>query len=447
MLQAKERQSVTEVTRSCSLIANGWRLRFQNRILVRDFFWLMSPLEVTMKRSKDSGMHGTLYKTGVCLLACLVMIGFAAPCRAADLSAGETNSSMVVAQYLHDWTITGYASAYKDITATVDVSSLSAADAQITAEALVAVTMTLKDKSVSDIPAIQGMLSSLGMAQYDPSVSLAAQLPVSQKGLTEQERTQAEAQLKDWYRELSGYINTPFTGYLHLTLKGKMLLDGHLDESSVQLLIADGSDLVPAESVLPKPSAERTQEGATHMKEILQATTVSGASPMVSYTYDRIAARNYADTWTSNAPGPTYYNTLKWNLQVYPDSSTLAATGGDCVDYVSQALTAGGLPHDSLWAPSPTTSRPPYTSAWRSLSYFLPYMKGKGYLVASNFTSANAGGLRVFLDDTNQHTPYHVVMITKNDLTTRWYSSHTYDEQYSAYGDQANRAYYIVAGS
>lgn len=394
-----------------------------------------------MKRSKDSGMHGTLHKTGVCLLACLVMIGFAAPCRAAALSAGETNSSMVVAQYLHDWTITGYASAYKDITATIDVSLLSTADAQVTAEALVAVTMTLKDKSVSDIPAIQGMLSSLGMTQYDPSVSLAAQLPVSQKGLTEQERTQAEAQLKDWYRELSGYINTPFTGHLHLTLKGKMLLDGHLDESSVQLLIADGSDLVPAESVLPKPAAEREQEGVTHMKEILQATTVSGASPMVSYTYDRIAARNYADTWTSNAPGPTYYNTLKWNLVGYPYSVNY--TGGDCVDYVSQALTAGGLPQDSLWKP--------YTTAWLTLASqsgsFLPYMTGKSYLVASDFTWANAGGLRVFLDDASPHAPNHIVMITKNDLTTRWYSSHTYDEQCSTYGDQANRSYYIVAGS
>lgn len=396
-----------------------------------------------MKRFNDMRMHSTIHKIEICLIALLVMIGFAVPCRAADLSAGETSTSATVSQYLHDWTVTGYASAYKDITATVDVSSLSTADAQVTAEALVTVTMTLKDKSVSDIPAIQGMLSELGMTQYDPSVGLAAQLPASQKGLTEQEQTQAEAQLKNWYKELSGYINTPFTGYLSLTLKGKLLPDDHLDESSVQLLIADGNDLVSAESVLPHPAAEREQEGVTQMKETLQGSIVSGVSPQVSYTYDRIAARDYADKWTTTVTASPYYNTAKWNLLGYPDSTSLAATG-DCVDYVSQALTAGGLPHDSSWAPLPTTPRPPYTAAWRSLSYFLPYMTGKGYLVASNYTSANAGGVRVFIvGGINSH----IVMITRNDLTTRWYSGHTNDEKQAPYGDQANKLYYIVAGS
>ena len=383
------------------------------------------------KGGKDmNSMRSTIHKMEICLIVLLVMVGLSVPCRAADLGAGETSPSTAVSQYLHDWTVTGYASAYKDVAATVDVSSLSIAGSEVTAEALVAVTMTLKDKSVSDIPAIQGMLSQLGMTQYDPSVSLAVQLPASKEGLTEQEQTHAEAQLRDWYKELSGYINTPFTGYLSLTLKGKLLPDGHLDESSVQLLIADGSDLVPAESVLPHPAAEREQEGVAQMKDILQGTTVSIASSAVAYTYDRIAARDYADKYTSTVTASPYYNTSYWN------TAYSWYTSGDCVNYVSQALTAGGLPHDSSWKP--------YTSYWLSLSYFLPHMISVGYFVASDYTWANAGGVRIFVvDGVNSH----IVMITRNDLTTRWYSGHTNDEKQAPYGDQANRLYYVVAGA
>lgn len=367
-------------------------------------------------------------KVQICLIAVLVMVGMAVPCHAADLSAGETGPSTAISQYLHDWTVTGYASAYKDITATIDVYSLSTVGSEITAQALVAVTMTLKDKSVSEIPAIRGMLSALGMTQYDPSVSLAAQLPVSEKGQTEQQLAEAEAQLKDWYKELSEYINKPFTGNLMLTLKGKLMLDGRLDEFSVQLFIADGNDLVPAESVLPRPVSERQQDGVNHMDEIVQGTAIS-RTPL-SYTYNRITASNYADQYTSTVTASPYYNTSYWN------TAYSWYTGEDCVNYVSQALTAGGLPHDSYWKP--------YTSYWLSLSYFLPHMTSVGYFVASDYTWANAGAVRVFVEN---GVNTHIVMITRNDLTTRWYSGHTNDEKQAPYSDQANRLYYKVAGS
>lgn len=367
-------------------------------------------------------------KIELCLIAFLVMVGMAVPCRAADLSAGATGPGAAVSRYLHDWTVTGYASAYKNITATVDVYSLSTVGSEVAAQALVAVTMTLKDKSVSEIPVILGMLSALGMTQYDPSVSLVAQLPVSDKGQTKQQLAEAEAQLKHWYKELSGYINKPFTGNLMLTLKGKLMLDGRLDGTSVQLLIADGNDLVPAEDVLPRLASEREQDGTNHMNEILQGTPIPGAS--LRYTYDRIAARDYADQYTSTVTAPPYYNTSYWN------TAYSWYTGGDCVNYVSQALTAGGLPHDSYWKP--------YTSYWLSLSYFLPHMISVGYFVASDYTWANAGAVRVFVEN---GVNTHIVMITRNDLTTRWYSGHTNDEKQAPYSNQANRLYYKVAGS
>ncbi len=66
---------------------------------------------------KTSAIH----KIELSLTVFLVMVSMTVPCRAADLSAGTTGLEAAVSQYLHDWTVTGYAPAYKDITATVDV--------------------------------------------------------------------------------------------------------------------------------------------------------------------------------------------------------------------------------------------------------------------------------------------------------------------------------------
>ncbi len=425
-----------------------------------------------------STMHRTIHTIAICLIVLLLMVGFTVPCRAAKQGESETGPSGVVSQYLHDWAVTGYASAYKDVTATVDVSSLSMNGSQVSAQALVAVTMTLKEESVSDIPTFRGMLSVLGMTHFDPSISLAAQLPASEEGLTEQQQAQARAQLRDWYEELSGYINTPFTANLMLTLNGKLMLDGSLDESSIQLFIADGPDLVPAEGVLPRPAAEREHEGVAQMQEILQESTVAQVPPNTAdtynqpYTYNHLVARDYANRWTSSTYGDpqyahwhldgtvTYYDTSKWN----PAYNWY--TGGDCINYVSQALTAGGLSQDAGWKP--------YTTAWLTLSSdpiksFLPYMAPpkvgsvpeKGPLVLSTYEWASAGALRVWVTNTipgttagDPKTAYHIAMITRNDGTLRLYSCHT-DDQLNApysppYYDQAKenlRLYYVVKGT
>lgn len=378
---------------------------------------------------------GMIQKIKICLVVFLVTFGITLPCRAASFDTGNADLKNTISQYLCNWAVDGYTSAYKDIAVIADVYSLSTAGSEVTAQALVTVTMTLRDKRVGDIPAVQGMLSVLTLADYDPAVGLSAQIAAAKTELTEQQQACAEAELNDWYEELSEYINEPFSGNLMLTLKGNLISRDRLDASSVKLFALDGNDLVPAASVLPQPASTRRQDGIDHMNEILQKPRVP--ETLLRYTYNRLNAAAYADYWTETISAYPYYDTDNWN------PNYVAHTGGDCVNYVSQALSEGGLPEDSVWEPEST--------AWLTLGSqdesFLPYMTEMNYLVDSNYTWANAGALRVFLSAVDHTTPIHIVMITKNDLTTRWYSGHTYDQKQMAYGDQADRLYYKIAGA
>lgn len=378
---------------------------------------------------------GMIQRIKICLVIFLVMFGMTVPCRATSFDTSNADLKNAISQYLCNWAVAGYISAYKDIAVAADVYSLSTAGSEVTAQALVTVTMTLRDKRVGDIPAVQGMLSVLTLADYDPTVSLSVQIADVRTKLTEQQQLCAEAELNDWYEELSGYVNKPFSGNLMLTLEGKLMLDGRLDESSVQLFALDGDDLVPAESLLPESASTRRQDGINHMNEILQKPRVP--ETLLRYTYNRLNAAIYADYWTKTITAYPYYNTNNWN------PNYVAHAGTDCVNYVSQALTLGGLPQDSVWYPEST--------AWLTLASqttsFLPHMSAMDYLVDSNYTWANAGALRVFINTTDHTTREHIVMITQNDLTTRWYSGHTRDERQMAYGDQADKLYYTIAGA
>ncbi|WP_217563408.1 amidase domain-containing protein, partial [Paenibacillus sp. GbtcB18] len=69
---------------------------------------------------------------------------------------------------------------------------------------------------------------------------------------------------------------------------------------------------------------------------------------LAAVTYDRIAARDYANKWTSYTTNASGYDTSKWN----PKYAKHTENGGvDCANYVSQAIYAGGIPTDSPWKP------------------------------------------------------------------------------------------------
>ena len=157
--------------------------------------------------------------------------------------------------------------------------------------------------------------------------------------------------------------------------------------------------------------------------------------------YDRIAARDYAMRWSSDATysqtcahGNHHIDMTKYNpaYQEYCHQ--------DCANYVSQALYAGGVPTDSEWYP--------YSLAWRYVPSLWAYMyQDKGYWVTSNYASCNAGGIIVNVSEAGNR--YHVNMCVLNDTVNRAYAAHTNDRRYTYYNENywlsgETEEYYIV---
>lgn len=167
-------------------------------------------------------------------------------------------------------------------------------------------------------------------------------------------------------------------------------------------------------------------------------------SPQIStysYTgYDRIAARDYALTYSSNATscyddGSTcsvMQNRTYWNNTTYPYWTIFKHA--DCADFVSQCLVAGGIPVDpGAW------QRGNDSGAWANAAYLKNYMVANSYWTTSTFAAAAAGAVR------HTGTGEHVVLVTYNDTVTHRYSGHTWDRCNRDFiNDNVNFEYYII---
>lgn len=90
--------------------------------------------------------------------------------------------------------------------------------------------------------------------------------------------------------------------------------------------------------------------------------------------YNRNTATTYANKWASK-PNPSYNNYIS------------EAAGGDCTNFVSQCLYAGGMSKSTTWKP--------YTSAWIMANPFRNYWMSKDY----DYTVYTAGGAVGFWND------------------------------------------------
>lgn len=158
-------------------------------------------------------------------------------------------------------------------------------------------------------------------------------------------------------------------------------------------------------------------------------------------SYDRIAARDYAQTYTSNdisvcscSSGSSCtsakYNTDYWNS----DYSVYSHT--DCANYSSQAMAEGGIPTDSTWYKD--------SLAWINSNSLKTYMTTtKGYWDSSTFAAANAGNILRW-KNTSTSSARHTVIITLNDTVTHQYSGHTTDRLDCVFYENSNHEYFTI---
>ncbi len=140
-------------------------------------------------------------------------------------------------------------------------------------------------------------------------------------------------------------------------------------------------------------------------------TSMMAASSVVRYSYNRDAAIKYGDTYA-----------LNYNLSVY---NSYKGKGGDCANFVSQCLYAGGFPTDSTWYK--------HSVAWINVMRQIKHFSNYGtFLTADNGNILK--GNPVYFDWNGDGTWDHAtICVGRNSNGIAIIDSHTRDLYHSVY--------------
>lgn len=272
----------------------------------------------------------------------------------------------------------------------------------------------LRAADVKELPFVQGMTASVKKMERSRSSDASVANYVLEKQVAEVE-------------EYIGVIQNENAVFRVTT----NIYDSDLSEAKLEVFGID--EFIPAKYFIPDSSEEMYNAGLYDLGEVVVNTKEAFAltypdldlnniadvqldkleTAKASIKYDRIAARDYANKYTSECGNS--YNMKYWN----PNYVGHTESGGvDCANYVSQAIYAGGIPTDSKWKPE--------SIAWVNTGRYnsgglTNYMTSKGYFNRVTRDTCAAGG---FIS----HTDFsHVVFVVANDTVTRLFSSHTAD--------------------
>ncbi len=332
---------------------------------------------------------------------------------------------------LNEILLSSYRTYYKNIKITTKYvpNSLVISRDTIAAEFVATINLTLKANNAEDLPFIKGMI--LCYNNYRNS-------------LTESESDNAVQFLHDWENEINKYIGKPEpTEKALFMIKAKLGVSGNIDSNEIELYIEEPSAnnkgtqfyKVPVPLF---PSYEKMEiNGENAIKSVISSASKFNSYSYYQNSYNRIAARDYARRWTSNAAynGDCYMDESKWNNAQYPYYSEFRCN--DCADYVSQALHAGGIPIDPGQWDRLRDGNGNFPWAWTYVPNLKKYMIYHHYWETSNFTLANAGNVIVIPN-------YHAMIITLNDTIHRTFSAHTNDRENYPYYSSNGWEFYTV---
>ncbi|MDH7577877.1 MAG: amidase domain-containing protein [Bacillota bacterium] len=343
----------------------------------------------------------------------------------------------------------GYGPYYDILNLEMDITKVEENNNKIDVYALAKIKKVLKAKKVSELPYVKGMLKAVNLDDIDKdsAENTMKQIKASVNTKLNDERIERAAKLLQFkVRDLEQYIGQPQDGSLIFKYSVTKTSNG-IDRDSGVLYAEDGiGNYFPAKNILPKSSTELESDGAKEIKDVINGETLSASVTSLYPGYDRLRARDYANQYTSTATtycphNKAQQNTAYWNTGTYP-AYLYNFCHNDCADYVSQGLNYGGIPKEAgVW--TRTSADKSWTYAWQNVRGLKDYMYDtKGYWTPSTYTSASAGGVRLW--KTADGVYYHIAMIVQNDTVTRKFSAHTYDRKQYDYSNESYREYYIL---
>lgn len=310
-----------------------------------------------------------------------------------------------------------------------DDSEVTQSDGLVQYETTVTVSERLKAQSVEEMPYIAGYLDELGASSYvTMAASDKAELAKSTFGL-DQDVTLTAAQqnvvdtfvqsmdatvemFDEYIGETSDFtyhikVSAPVAEPDNITLTGLDEFDNDVNINEYELRSYDD---------IYRNGAEDAQAAVQSM--MVSPTWV--ATKINNYnSYNRIAARDYAyKYWSSYNPAYTSYK----------------GNGGDCANFVSQCIHAGGIPTDATWKAD--------SVSWIRASAVPSYMVNKGYATKTSYTNATAGSFAYTSSGAG-----HIVLVSINDGAKIAYTAHTTDRKDAAFSSadlNGNYSFYVI---
>ena len=310
-----------------------------------------------------------------------------------------------------------------------DDGEVTQSDGSVQYKTTVTVSERLKAQSVEEMPYIAGYLDELGASSYATmAASDKAELAKSAFGL-DQDTALTEAQqnvvdtfvqsmdttvemFDEYIGETSDFtyhikVSAPVAEPDNITLTGLDEFDNDVNINEYELRSYD----------------EIYRNGAEDAQAAVQSMMISPAwvaTKINNYnSYNRIAARDYAyKYWSSYNPAYTSYK----------------GNGGDCANFVSQCLHAGGIPTDATWKAD--------SVSWIRASAVPSYMVNKGYATKTSYTNATAGSFAYTSSGAG-----HAVLVTINDGAKIAYTAHTTDRKDAAFSStdlNGNYSFYVI---
>lgn len=310
-----------------------------------------------------------------------------------------------------------------------DDGEVTQSDGSVQYKTTVTVSERLKAQSVEEMPYIAGYLDELGASSYATmAASDKAELAKSAFGL-DQDTALTEAQqnvvdtfvqsmdttvemFDEYIGETSDFtyhikVSAPVAEPDNITLTGLDEFDNDVNINEYELRSYD----------------EIYRNGAEDAQAAVQSMMISPAwvaTKINNYnSYNRIAARDYAyKYWSSYNPAYTSYK----------------GNGGDCANFVSQCLHAGGIPTDATWKAD--------SVSWIRASAVPSYMMNKGYATKTSYTNATAGSFAYTSSGAG-----HAVLVTINDGAKIAYTAHTTDRKDAAFSStdlKGNYSFYVI---
>ncbi|CAK7061858.1 amidase domain-containing protein [Tissierella sp.] len=227
----------------------------------------------------------------------------------------------------------------------------------------------------------------------------------------------------DFYTEnIEMYYNKPYASTFTYTIAINETQDVGLDagltkvnnnyelfyrnDTSEEIILIRVDDLAEVEN--ESLARQSGYNAAQTIVNRVQAETNS-IQPFASFTYDRLAARDWANNNATSA-------------SEFPSANV---SGTDCANFVSKALNAGGIPEDKSgkWYRASTWGGWPGDNWFRTGYYnnggVVPYMTGKGYFYKeTNDSKVFAGSIM------NWTATSHVALVTYGDTVKIMYAQH-----------------------